>query len=171
MKKVIIIGSGGSGKSTLARNIGRITSIEIFHLDKLFWQPGWVSITKEELAEKVKDIVQRDSWIIDGNYSGTMDIRMEAADTVVYLDFPTIVCLYGIFNRWAMYAGKRRPDMTEGCNEKIDWEFFNWVLTFRRRNRKKILAWLNKYSEGRNVIILKNRRQVNNFVDELERKT
>jgi adenylate kinase family enzyme len=90
--------------------------------------------------------------------------------TVIYLDFPTIACLYGIFNRWIMYAGKRRPDMTEGCNEKIDWEFFNWVLTFRRRNRKKILAWLNKYSEGRNVIILKNRKQVNSFVDELKRE-
>ena len=170
MKKIIIIGSGGAGKSTLARKLSDITEIEIVHLDKLFWQPGWVSITREELADKVKGIVQGDSWIIDGNYSGTMDMRMEAADTIIYLDFPTIVCLWGICKRLMMYSGKRRPDMTEGCNEKIDWEFFNWVLTYRRRNRKKLLAMLDKYAENRKIFILKSRRQADNLVSKLQKE-
>lgn len=170
MKKVIIIGSGGAGKSTLARKLSDITGIEIYHMDKLFWQPGWVSITREELADKIKEIVARDSWIIDGNYSSTMDIRMEAADTIIYLDFPSIVCLWGIFKRRIMYSGKKRPDITEGCNEKIDWEFFNWVLTYRRRNRKKLLVMLNKYAENRKVFILRSRSQVDNFANKLQKE-
>jgi adenylate kinase family enzyme len=171
VKKVVIIGSGGAGKSTLARKLSEITGIEIYHLDKLFWQPGWVSITREELADKIKAIIPRDSWIIDGNYSGTMEMRLEAADTIIYLDFPTIVCLWGIFKRWMMYTGKERPDITAGCNEKIDWEFFNWVRTYRRRNRKKLLAMLDKYSDGREIVILRSRRQVDSFVSKLQKES
>ncbi|HUV85074.1 MAG TPA: DNA topology modulation protein [Methanosarcinales archaeon] len=170
MKKVIIIGSGGAGKSTLARKLSDITGIEIYHLDKLFWQPGWISITREELAGKIKEIVARDSWIIDGNYSSTMDMRMEAADTIIYLDFASIVCIWGILKRRIMYAGKKRPDITEGCNEKIDWEFFNWVLSFRRRNRKKLLAMLHKYAENRKVFILRSRREVDNLMNKLQKE-
>lgn len=170
MKKIIIIGSGGAGKSTLSRKLYNITGIEIVHLDKLFWQRGWVSITTEELAEKIKEIVLRDSWIIDGNYKSTMEMRMEAADTIIYLDFPTIVSLWGIFKRWIMYSGKKRPDITEGCNEKIDWEFFSWVLTYRRRNRKKLLAMLDKYSENRSVFILRSRREADDFVNKLQKE-
>jgi adenylate kinase family enzyme len=168
MRKVVIIGSGGAGKSTLARKLSVITGIEIHHLDRLFWQPGWVSISKEELGEKVKAIISTDSWIIDGNFSGTMDLRMEAADTIIYLDFPSVVCLWSIMKRWFTYRNKTRPDMTEGCSEKIDWEFFNWVLTFRRRNRKMILGRLDKYSVGRKIIVLKSRSQVNSFISKLE---
>jgi len=168
LKKILIIGSGGAGKSTLARKLGDITGIEIVHLDKIFWQPGWVSITREELADKIKAIIPRDSWIMDGNYSGTMELRMEAADTIIYLDFSTIVCLCGIFKRWMMYSGKKRPDITEGCNEKMDWEFFNWVLTYRRRNRKKLFDMLNKHAEGREIVILKSRREAKYFIDKIK---
>lgn len=95
---------------------------------------------------------------------------MEAADTIIYLDFPSIVCLWGIFKRRIMYSGKKRPDITEGCNEKIDWEFFNWVLTYRRRNRKKLLVMLNKYAENRKVFILRSRSQVDNFANKLQKE-
>lgn len=168
MKRVMIIGSGGAGKSTLARKLGAVTGIDIVHLDRLFWQPGWVSISKEELAEKVKCILLQDTWIIDGNFSGTMDLRMDAADTIIYLDLPSVVCIWSIMKRWLMYRNKSRPDMTEGCSEKIDWEFFNWVLTFRRRNRKLILERLDKYAEGRTIVVLKNRSQVNRYIHGLE---
>lgn len=170
LKKIIIIGSGGAGKSTLARRLSDITGIQIFHLDKLFWQPGWVSITREELTDKLKEIMPIDCWIIDGNYSSTMEMRMEAADTIIYLDYHAIVSLWGIFKRRIIYSGKRRPDITEGCNEKVDWEFFYWVLTFRRRNRKKLLAMLDKYSENRKVLILRSRREADNLVNKLQKE-
>jgi adenylate kinase family enzyme len=170
LKKIVIIGSGGAGKSTLARKLSNVTGIEIYHLDKLFWQSGWTSITKEELAEKIKEIVHINSWIMDGNYSSTMDIRMEAADTIIYLDFPSIVCLWGIIKRRIMYSGKNRPDVPEGCIEKIDWAFFNWVLTYRRRNRYKVLSMLDQYAENRKIFVFRSRSQVDNFVNKLQKE-
>lgn len=168
MQKIVIVGSGGAGKSTLARRLGEITGIEVFHLDKLFWKPGWVSISKEELAEKVQEIVCTDLWIIDGNYSGTMELRFQAADTIVFLDFPLWACLWGIFKRRLTYAGNSRPDMTEGCEEKIDWEFFLWVLTFPFKRKKGIIEKLHKHSQGKDVFIFKNRRAVHSFIANVE---
>lgn len=170
MKKVIIIGSGGAGKSTLARKLSNATGIEIVHLDKLFWLPGWISITKEELADKIKEIVVKDSWIMDGNYSGTMDMRMEAADTIIYLDFPTIVCIWGILKRRIMYAGKGRPDVPDGCIEKMDMEFFNWVRTYRRRNRKKLLEMMDKHEKNKRVLVFRSRKQADNFMNKLQKE-
>jgi len=169
MKKITIIGSGGSGKSTLARKLGDITDIKVYHLDTLFWKPGWVSISREELAEKIIDIISKDSWIIDGNYSSTMEMRLEASDVIIYLDFSTLSCLWGITKRRFLFANKTRPDITEGCKEKLDWEFVNWVLSFRRRKRKNLLAYLEKCKEGRDIFVFKNRRQVNNFIDSLQK--
>lgn len=167
MKKIAIIGSGGSGKSTLARRLGDITGLKVHHLDRLFWKSGWESITKEELKEKIYDIIAEESWIIDGNYSSTMEMRLEAADTVIYLDFSSLICLWGITKRRFMYAKKERPDIAAGCNEKLDWEFVRWVLTFRRRNRKNQLELMEKYKAGRDMIVLKNRRAVEDFVSSL----
>jgi adenylate kinase family enzyme len=168
LRKITIVGSPGAGKSTLSRKLGEITGIDIFHLDKLFWKPGWVSTTKEELAEKVQKIVCNDSWIIDGNYNDTMKQRFCAADTIIFLDFPLWMCLWGIFRRRWMYAGRTRPDMTEGCKEKLDCEFILWVLTFPFKKRKGVIEKLCMYSQGKDVFILKGRRAVRGFIANVE---
>ena len=85
MRKIIIIGSGGSGKSTLARKLGEMTRIPVFHLDALYWKPGWVPTPREEWNARVKALVNQDQWIIDGNYGGTLNIRMTEADTIIFL--------------------------------------------------------------------------------------
>lgn len=170
MKRIAIIGSGGVGKSTLARKLGELTGIEVHHLDRYFWKPGWEPITKEELAEEIERIIAQESWIIDGNYMNSMEMRMKAADTVIYLDFSSINCLWGITKRRIMYANKVRPDMGIGCKEKVDWEFIRWVMTFRRRNRKKLLELMESYKSGKDMIILKNRRQVEEFLTQLQKK-
>ncbi len=168
MKRIAIVGSGGSGKSTLARKIGEITGIEIFHLDKLFWKPGWKHIPKGELEDKIREIAAWDSWIIDGNYSSTMDLRFRAADTIIFLDLPLWTCLWGIARRRLMYEGRTRPDITEGCYEKLDWEFFIWVITFPFRRKKDIYRRLNSNSVGKNVFVLKSRRQIEKYIRKIK---
>ncbi|GAA0177506.1 DNA topology modulation protein [Clostridium sediminicola] len=170
MQKIMILGSGGAGKSTSARNLSKITGIKVFYMDKLFWKPGWVSIPRDELKEKLKSITKLDSWIIDGNYRSTIDVRLKEADTVIYLDFSTWLCLWGIVKRRFLYSRKMRPDITEGCKEKIDLEFFMWVLNFRRKNRKEILKMIRNNCEEKSVYIFKNRRELEKFVGEVNDK-
>lgn len=169
MKKIMIVGSEGAGKSTLARKLNEIMGIKLFHLDRLFWKPDWECISKEELGAKIRSIITLESWIIDGNYSSTMEMRLKEADTIIFLDFPLWLCLWGVIKRKFMYEGKTRPDITEGCKEKLDWEFIKWILTFPLKKRKSIHEKIKKYSEGRNIFIFKNRKEVKEFIKMLSK--
>lgn len=120
MKKILIIGSGGVGKSTLARELGTILGLEVIHLDTWYWNPGWVETPKAEWQSIVQDLTLPESWIMDGNYSGTLDLRLSVADTVIFLDFTRILCLARVIKRRFMYAGQSRPDMASDCPERLN---------------------------------------------------
>jgi adenylate kinase family enzyme len=100
-------------------------------MDRLNWQPGWVESSKAELHERLALIVTQDEWLIDGNYGGTLPLRLERADTVIYLDFPITLCLRRIVSRIWQWRGRSRPDMTEGCPERLDWAFLFYVAQWR----------------------------------------
>ena len=127
MKKVILIGSGASGKSTMARQLGEKLKIEVYHLDALFWQPNWVGVPKDEQRKVQNELVKKEEWIIDGNYGGTMEIRLNAADTIIFLDIHRVICVYRAFKRIVQYRNITRPDMGEGCEERFDLQFFKWI--------------------------------------------
>ncbi|MCT2535819.1 DNA topology modulation protein [Aquibacillus koreensis] len=166
MKKIMIIGSGGAGKSTLAKQLGQVLHLPVHHLDAYFWKPGWESVTREELATMQEKIVKQESWIIDGNYSGTMDIRLQNADTVIYLNYSTIRCLYGIVKRRIQYRKKTRPDMGKGCPEKLDKEFFLWVASYQK---KKAPLIKNKLSKANHLTIIEftHPKQTKQFLQKL----
>ena len=124
-EKIILIGSGGSGKSTLAKQLGNKLNIKVHHLDVLFWKPNWEGVPKEEQRTVQNELVKEDEWIIDGNYGGTMDIRMNAADTIIFLDIHRTICVYHAFKRVVQYRNKTRPDMGAGCEERFDLQFLN----------------------------------------------
>jgi adenylate kinase family enzyme len=88
MKRVLVLGSGGAGKSTFARRLGDLLNIEVKHLDKFYWRSGWTEPAKDEWLKIVNELTRGDSWIIDGNYGGTIEARLERCDTVVFLDMP-----------------------------------------------------------------------------------
>jgi len=165
MERIMIIGCGGSGKSTLARQLGEKTGLPVVHLDKLFWQPGWEHISREEFDLLHREEVMGDRWIIDGNFDRTMAERIRYCDTVVYLDFSRFACLMGVVKRIITTYGKVRPDMGAGCPERIDWEFLKWVWNFNRNKREKNYRLLNE-TEGIEKIVLKNRRQVRKFLNQ-----
>ena len=163
MERVIIIGCGGAGKSTLARQLGEKTGIPVVHLDKLFWHPGWVESTKEEIDCKIREEMEKPCWIMDGNYNRTIPERIKRCDTIIYLDFSRFACLMGVLKRVLTTYGKVRPDMGEGCPERVDWEFLKWVWNFNKNNREKNYRLLNE-AEGVETIVLKNRRAVKRFL-------
>lgn len=163
MKKILIIGSGGAGKSTFSRRLGEITGIEVFHLDKLHWRAGWIEPPKDEWRQTVEDCLKKDSWIMDGNFGGTMEMRIAASDTVIFLELPRLVCIYRILKRVVIYYGKNRPDMAEGCNERFDWDFIKWVWNYPTRTKPKVEALMKKFRNEKTTIRLTSRTEIKNF--------
>ena len=163
MRRVVVVGSGGSGKSTFSRELGRRTGLPVIHLDREYWRPGWEETPKDEWKDRVAEMLEGESWIMDGNFGGTREMRMRAADTIIFLDLPRRVCLYRILKRTLKYFGKSRPDMTEGCGERLDLEFIGWVWNYKHQSRMWLMAELDSIGDKR-VIILKNQRQVREFL-------
>ncbi|MBO8157279.1 MAG: DNA topology modulation protein [Bacillaceae bacterium] len=171
MKKIIIIGSGGAGKSTLAKQLGQILNIEVIHLDAVFWKPGWEPTKKEEFIQKLKRFMEKDQWIIDGNFGSTLDIRLKHADTVIFLDYSRYLCVYRIVKRRWMYHGKTRPYMGEGCNEKLDWDFVKWVWDYPKKKRPEVLRKLQEAEKEKNIIHLRSPKETVSFIRALQDST
>ncbi|MBO0992692.1 DNA topology modulation protein [Bacillus sp. SD088] len=169
MKKIAIIGSGGSGKSTLARKLGELIKIEVFHLDALFWNPGWVGTSKQEQQLVQNELVEQESWIVDGNYSGTIDIRLNKADTIIFLDIPRTICAYRVIKRWIQYRNKTRPDMGEGCEERVSVEFLKWVWEYPKSKKPLILKKLASFSNKKEIVILRSPTEVEQFLNMLKK--
>jgi adenylate kinase family enzyme len=167
MKRVIIIGCGGAGKSTLARQLGALTGIPVIHLDKLFWKPGWVERTAEEFDPMLQEEMDKDTWIMDGNFNRTMPQRVQHCDTVIYMDFSRMVCLLGVLKRVLTNYGTVRPDMGEGCPERIDFDFLKWVWNYNKNMRQSNYRLLNEATHAE-TIVLKNRRSVRRFLRQVQ---
>lgn len=166
MQRVVIIGCGGAGKSTLARKLGEKTGLPVVHLDKLFWKPGWVESTNEEIDEMIRQEMEREQWIMDGNYNRTISRRLERCDTVIYLDFSRFTCLMSVFKRILTTYGAVRPDMGEGCPERFDLEFLQWAWNFNKTKRERYYKLLSELEE-KQIYILKNRCAVKKFLQNI----
>jgi len=172
VRKLLLIGSGGAGKSTLARRIAARTGLPAIHLDALYWKPGWVETPPEEWRDTVVSLLQRDAWVMDGNYGGTLDLRLDACDSVVFLDWPPIVCLRRVVRRRMRHRGESRPDMTPGCPERLTIGFLAWIALYRLRRRKAILCRLATAArEGKQTFVLDSDAKVDAFVQALPAAT
>lgn len=137
-QRILIIGCPGSGKSTLARRLGEKTGLNVIHLDALYWLPGWTARSNEDFDALLLAELNRPSWIIDGNFTRTLSMRLEHCDAVIWLDYGRMTCLLGVLRRILKSHGTVRPDMGAGCPERFDREFLHFVWTFRRTNNTKI---------------------------------
>ncbi|MDJ1499673.1 AAA family ATPase [Xanthocytophaga agilis] len=164
MRKVVIVGCGGAGKSTLARQLGQIIQIPIIHLDAEFWQSDCKMLSREEEAQRLTHILIKDQWIIDGNYSSTMAVRFQVADTIIFLEFSTILCLWRVIKRFFHYWGSTWPDMAEGCPEKLDWEFLMLILYYKYTNRPKVIKHITEFAIHCRVLVFHKHKQVRQFL-------
>ena len=167
VERIVIIGCPGSGKSTLARELGEKLDLTVVHLDRLWWTKGWENVTREEFDTRLENAMAMEKWIIDGNYSRTMDTRLEKCDTIIWLDYSRWACLWGIFQRAFLNRGKTRPDMAEGGPEHLDWEFVKYVWNFNKNNRVLNETRIAK-SKHAHAIVLSNRKEKQAFLKKLE---
>ena len=160
VQRILVIGCSGAGKSTLARELATRLSLPLIHLDAEYWLPGWQKPSRADWREKVAGLVARDTWVMDGNYAGTFDMRMPRADVIVLLDLPRLTCVRGILWRPLRWWGQQRPDMAPGCIERYDWPFFTYVWGFRDRERPKITAALQSLGADAKLVHVQSRREV-----------
>lgn len=158
MKKIVVIGCPGAGKSTFARRLREMTGLPLYYLDQIWHKADRTTVSKEEFDAKLREIIRQDSWIIDGNYLRTMENRLEACDTVFFLDYPLEICLEGAKAR----IGTVREDMP-WVETEFDEEFRQWILDFPEDQIPVIYELLKKYEIEKEIIIFKSRDEAEKF--------
>ncbi len=164
MERIIVIGCPGSGKSTFSRALQKITGIPLYHLDMMNWNSDRTTVAKAVFRERLSDTIQKEQWIIDGNYGSTIEMRLQACDTVFFLDYPVQVCLEGVKAR----RGKERTDMPwVESEDKIDEEFIEFIKNYNDVSRPAVMQLLKKYSD-KSVFIFKSRNEATKFLDGMQ---
>ena len=162
MKKVVVVGCPGSGKSTFARKLQEKTDLPLYYLDMIWHKPDKTTLTKEEFDEKLHELIARDEWIIDGNYSRTLEPRLQACDTAFVLDLPLEVCLAGAQAR----VGTKRIDMPWEETE-LSQEFLNYILSFSQQKLPRLLQLARQYSAQKQVVFFRSRQECDDFLKSL----
>ena len=159
MKKIIVIGCPGSGKSTFSRELHNNTGIPLYHLDMMYWNADRTTVEKRVFLDRLSTVLGKDEWIIDGNYSSTMELRLSACDTVIFLDYTVEICLEGIKRR----RGKLRSDMPWIETEE-DVEFIEYIKNFNEQQRPHVLELLGRYTD-KDMIVFTSREQADEFLN------
>lgn len=159
MLKVMVIGCPGAGKSTFARKLREVTGLPLYYLDMIWHKPDQSNISREEFDRQVCDIVQKDKWIIDGNYQRTLEVRLKECDTVFFMDYPLETCLLGAKSR----IGKKREDLP-WVEDEFDQEFRQWIIDFPEKQLPQIYELLDKYQKEKEIIIFKSRKEAEEYL-------
>lgn len=168
MQRIIVMGAPGSGKSTLARSLGAGLSLPVFHLDQAYWRPGWVQAPEAAFRAEVERIAALPAWVIDGNYTITLEPRFRRADTIVSLYVPRWLAMLRIGKRIVTTYGRTRPDLAPGCPEQLDLAFLRYAWSWNARRRARNLATIERFPGRR--IVLRTKADQNHFVADLTRQ-
>ena len=142
MKRVNVKGSSGSGKSTFARALAAKLDVPYVELDALHHGPNWSEPTPEEFRERLRPIVERDAWVIDGNYEGKLgDLVLRKAEVVVWLDLPLRLKLRRL---WRRTSHRIRDDVELWSGNRESWKnafwgpksLFVWAIRSHFRHRR-----------------------------------
>ena len=137
MRRALVIGCPGAGKSTFARRLRDRTGLPLYYLDRLYWRADRTHLEPDAFDARLNEVLSLDEWIIDGNYTRTLPMRLERCDTVFFLDYPVEVCLEGVAAR----RGAQREDMP-WVETETDAGFIGFILHFNADTRPAILECL-----------------------------
>ena len=166
MERILVIGGNGSGKSTFSLALSEKLGLPVVHLDRLHWYGEWQERSSEEFDRLLQPELEKERWIIDGNFARTLPLRVRYCDTVLYFDFSTWRCLWGVTGRVLKNWGKSRSDMGGHCPERFSLEFYRSILRFNRVNRERTYRLLREV-EGVETVVFKNRKQAWRWLDSL----
>jgi adenylate kinase family enzyme len=168
MKRILVLGSGGSGKTTFSRKLADKTHLPLYHLDALYWKPNWTPTETSEWREFVRSLADREYWIIDGSYMGTVHLRIPRADLIIYLNISPYRCLLNIFKRRLMYArftGLTRPGMAPECPETIWFSFLKWVWRYPKADKLKVFEAIeNLKPESTTLLVFNSYREMDQYL-------
>lgn len=163
MRRIVILGCAGGGKSTLARRLGRHLGLPVVHLDRLFWRPGWTWPDITCFRARVAEAIAGEAWISDGNYVLTsFDLTVQRADTIIILERPRWLCLFRVLRR--SLSRRQRPDLPQGCREKLDWQLLSYVWRYRKLGGPRMEAGLLVHAAQAQVIRLRSEGEINDFL-------
>lgn len=162
MKKAIIIGCPGSGKTTFAEKLQRVTNLPLYYLDAIWHKPDRTHISREEYDKKLAEIFKTEEWIIDGNYSRTLEERIKNSDTIFLYDLPPEVCVQGATER----LGKTRYDVP-WVDTILDPRLEQEIREFPDKVLPRIYELLTKYKDGKQVVIFKSRVEADEYLDRI----
>ncbi|WP_067474376.1 topology modulation protein [Nocardia amamiensis] len=161
MDRIAILGCGGSGKTFLANQLAALLDVPLTHLDSIYYDADWNPMPQEEFADRQRELVARPRWLLEGNYAGTLPIRLQAADTVIFLDLPAATCLLGILQRRLRYRGGQH---TNGVYDRISWSFVRYVWAYRKTMRPKVQRLIAEHGTHIHLITLSSRRDTARFL-------
>jgi adenylate kinase family enzyme len=167
MKRIAVIGAGGAGKTRLARTLGRMLGLPVIHLDAHYYGPGWQPSAPADWTARHRQLAAGQRWVLDGNYASTLGLRLERADTIIFLDLPPLLCAWQVLWRWALGRLRPAPDLPPGLRPKLDRQFLAYVLGFRRHRRPALLVELSRWSHGRTVVVVRSRQAIKRFIAQL----
>ena len=165
MKRVLVLGNSGSGKSSFAQRLADKLGIPCIHLDSYYWKPNWVPTPEEEWPSIVRRLIDEDGWVMDGNYSSTLEDRIQRADTAIYLRVARPVAFWRVIRRRIVHHGKARAELAEGCYEKIDLDFLKWIWNHPKRAKRGTFPILEKYSNSEKTILYLDAKEAQEFLD------
>jgi adenylate kinase family enzyme len=156
MKRVVILGRGASGKSTLARRLGEITGLPVIELDKVFWRPGLAAKPRDQWVVVQEELVAKDAWIMDGDLGpcDAVEVRLRAADTIIFLDFSLLRCAWQ-----AVLRSRERPD------------FWHWLIAYRYQSRPLLMQAIANQAPTAKLRILRAPGELRRFVAEVARES
>ncbi|MFI9410088.1 hypothetical protein [Nocardia gamkensis] len=161
MDRIAILGCGGSGKTYLANQLAALLELPVTHLDSIYYDADWNPMQPNEFAARQQALVAQPRWLLEGNYASSLPIRLQAADTVIFLDLPALTCLLGILQRRLRYRGGQH---TNGVYDRITWNFVRYIWGYRKTMRPKIHALLAEHGVHVHLITLRSRRHSARFL-------